>query len=206
MSKPTIADLQLLATETVFPFYQVYREMPLRFETPRKENDAEHSWSLALFACALAPHIDPKLNLGLIAQYAVLHDLVEVHAGDTSNHAAAAEKATKDAREAAALHKLETQLKVFPWILQTLHAYEAQVDQEAVFVRSVDKIIPLLFDLIDKGQLYKDKKLTRETWKSNLTAHREKARKHSGAFEYYEQIWETLAANPEFFYQEVTAI
>lgn len=206
MSKPTIADLQLLATETVLPFYQVYRETPLRFAVPRKENDAEHSWSLALFACALAPHIDTQLNVGLIAQYAVVHDLVEVHAGDTSNHASTAEKATKDAREAAALRKLETQLKVFPWIPQTLHAYEVQTDQEAIFVRSVDKILPLLFDLIDKGQLYKDKKLTRETWESNLTAHREKARKHGGAFKYYEQIWEALAANPEFFYQEVAAI
>jgi 5'-deoxynucleotidase YfbR-like HD superfamily hydrolase len=203
MQKPTVSDLRHLTTNVVLPFYQIYRETPLHFKTPRKENDAEHSWSLALFACALAPHIDTKLDIGLIAQYAVVHDLVEVHAGDTSNHAPVAEKATKDAREASALHKLESELTAFPWIVQTLTAYEAQTSQEAVFVRAVDKIMPLLFDLIDEGQLYKDKRITHQIWQDNMRAHREKAHKHAGAFAYYEQIWDALAANPEFFYQEV---
>ncbi|HSX06371.1 MAG TPA: HD domain-containing protein [Candidatus Saccharimonadia bacterium] len=204
MSKPTISDLRLLTTDVVFPFYQVYRETPLRFGTPRKENDAEHSWSLALFACALAQHVDKRLNVGLVAQYATVHDLVEVHAGDTSNHASAAVKATKDAREAKALHKLESELIAFPWIVQSLTAYEGQTDQEAIFVRSVDKILPLLFDLIDEGKLYKEKKITYKAWQTNLAAHRDKARKHSGVFAYYEQIWDALVADPAFFYQEDT--
>ncbi len=201
MPKPTVADLRFLATNVALPFYQVYRETPLRFKASRKENDAEHSWSLALFACALAPYIDKRLDVGLVAQYAIVHDLVEIHAGDTSNHAPVAEKATKDARESEALHRMESELVAFPWIVGTLKAYEAQMDQESVFVRSVDKILPLLFDLIDEGQLYKDKKITYQNWQDNLALHREKARKHSGVFAYYEQIWDALAQNPTFFYR-----
>jgi putative hydrolase of HD superfamily len=202
MVKPTVSDLRFLATDVVFPFYRIDRITPLRFEKSRHENDAEHSWSLALFACALAPRIDKQLNVGLVAQYAIVHDLVEIHAGDTSNHASAAEKATKDDREAAALHKMESELAIFPWILDTLKLYEAQTDQESAFVRSVDKILVLLFDLIDEGKLYQDEKLTSEVWQANMAVHREKARKHAGAFIYYEQIWDTLVANPEFFYQK----
>jgi len=202
MGKPTISDLRFLATDVVFPFYRIDRVTPLRFQLSRKENDAEHSWSLALFACALAPHIDKRLDVGLVAQYAVVHDLMEIHAGDTSNHAPAAEKATKDTREAAALRKMESELTAFPWIVDTLKTYEAQTDQESAFVRSVDKILVLLFDLVDEGKLYKDKKLTSEIWQSNMATHREKARKHAGVFAYYEQIWDTLVANPEFFYQK----
>jgi 5'-deoxynucleotidase YfbR-like HD superfamily hydrolase len=202
--KPTVSDLRDLASRTIFPFYQVQRETPLRFTEQRRENDAEHSWSLALVACALAAHIDSTLDIGKIAQYAIVHDLVEVHAGDTSNHAPAAKKATKDSREAEALRKMESELVAFPWIIETLHSYEAQNTDEALFVRSVDKVIPLLFDLIDEGKLYKDKKITHDIWQRNLKLHREKASKHKGVFVYYEQIWDLLSANPDFFYSETS--
>jgi 5'-deoxynucleotidase YfbR-like HD superfamily hydrolase len=203
MQKPAVSDLQSLVTDIIMPFYQVQRATPLLFSETRRENDAEHSWSLALLACALAPHIDADLDVGKVAQYATIHDLVEVHAGDTSNLAPDSEKATKEQREAEALQKLESDLTAFPWILETLHAYESQVAPEAQFVRAVDKVLPLLFDLVDRGWLYKEEKLTREAWQQAMQSHREKASKHSGVFEYYEEIRNQLLANPDFFHQEV---
>jgi len=202
MGKPTASDLQRLVRDIVIPFYQVERHTPLLFAPGKWENDAEHSWSLALLACALAPHIDPKLDVGKVAQFATIHDLVEVHAGDTSNLAPDNKKVGKEAREAAALHKLEADLVAFPWVITTLHEYEAQLLAEAVFVRSVDKILPLLFDLIDEGWLYKQEKITREEWQRRMALHRQKASKHSGVFEYYEQLWDALLANPEHFHRE----
>jgi len=201
MYKPAISDLRSIVSDVIVPFYQVQRATPLLFAEQRYENDAEHSWSLALLACALAPHIAPDLDIGKIAQYATVHDLVEVHVCFTYTSAPESEKSTKEDREAKALRQLELQLKAFPWIVETLLLYEAQETKEALFVRAVDKVLPLLFDLIDEGWLYKEKKITSQQWEIAMKRHREKASGHSGAFEYYEQIRAELLANPDFFYQ-----
>ncbi|HSX31025.1 MAG TPA: HD domain-containing protein [Candidatus Saccharimonadales bacterium] len=204
MQEPAVSDLRSLVSDIIVPFYQVRRATPLLFAEQRYENDAEHSWSLALFACALAPHINPRLDTGKVAQYATVHDLVEVHAGDTSNLAPESEKVGKEEREAVALRRLQSELRAFPWIIDTLESYEAQEDEEAVFVRAVDKILPLLFDLIDEGWLYKEQKITRDAWLEAMRRHREKASRHEGVFKYYEEIRVQLLANPDFFYQETT--
>jgi 5'-deoxynucleotidase YfbR-like HD superfamily hydrolase len=199
--QPSVDDLLKLTREVVHPFYQVQRAVPLRFAQGRFENDAEHSWSLALVACALAPHIDSALDLGKIAQFATVHDLVEIHAGDTSNFDDEGYKATKDERERAALHRLEQELVAFPWVCQTIETYESQQSEEAKFVKSVDKIIPLLFDVVEEGGFYQEHKITLERWKITMQKQREKASKHAGAFKYYDELWELLLANPQFFHQ-----
>jgi 5'-deoxynucleotidase YfbR-like HD superfamily hydrolase len=201
MGKPRLEDLEFLARDIVLAFYRVQRHTPLRMEDGRWENDAEHSWSVALFACALAPHIDPALDVGKICQYATVHDLVEVHAGDTSNFAPQEKKASKEAREEAALGRLTKQLSAFPWITQTIIEYEEQATAEARFVKSIDKLIPLLFDYVEEGLFYQENKITVEDWKKQLEKHRQKASRHAGVFEYYDQIWDLLLANPHFFHQ-----
>lgn len=205
MTKPVLKDLEELVREIVFPFYELERDVPFRFRPGRRENDAEHSWSVALFACALAPQIDPVLDVGRICQFAVVHDLVEIYAGDTSNFASEAEKATKTARERGALEKLRENFRKFPWIAETITAYEAQSSPEARFVKSIDKVLLLLFDYLEQGFFYKERKITEEDWKANMQKHREKAAKHPGAFAYYEEIREHLLANPQFFYQNERA-
>jgi 5'-deoxynucleotidase YfbR-like HD superfamily hydrolase len=206
MSKPTVSDLEFLAKEVVLAFYQVKRHVPLRFEPGRRENDAEHSWSLALFACALAPHIDKKLDVGKICQYATVHDLVEVYAGDTSNFASAEKKATKEQRERLALERLRQELTAFPWIVEAATDYEEQQTPESNYVRSVDKLLPLLFDYMEEGLFYHENKITIEQWKEHLQKHRQKAGVHAGAFEYYDQLWNLLLANPHFFYDPMKTL
>jgi len=203
MNKPTAADLQSLAAEVILPFYCIQREVPLHLRGLSYENDAEHSWSLALLACALAPHVDTGLDIGKVAQYATVHDLTELYAGDTSNFAADHKKASKEKREAKALHRLRSELTAFPWIIDTLVSYEAQDTNEALFVRSVDKIIPLLLDILDQGWLYHEKKMTFEEWEQHMRIPREKAAHHSGAFVYYQLIWDALTVHPEYFYKDM---
>ncbi len=200
MSKPTLSDIEHVFREIITPFYSVYRHTPLRTEPGRYENDAEHSWSTALLACALAPHIDPTLDIGKIAQFATVHDLVEVYAGDTCNFASAEKKATKESREQAALQKLESTAAAMSWIVVTIKEYESQKSSEAKFVKSVDKLLPLLFDYVEEGLFYHENSITIEQWKEQLARHREKASKHAGVFEYYEELWNLLLANPHFFH------
>jgi len=202
MPKPSTRDLIDLVKNIVFPFYGVKRHNALRFDSNRFENDAEHSWSVAFVASSLAPHIDPKLDVGKICQFAIVHDLVEVYAGDTSSFDDADKQATKEQREEDALRKLGQQLTALPWIASTAHEYEVQTSPEARFVKSVDKLLPLVFDYVEEGFFYQENKITIEEWKKHMQKHREKASKHPGVFEYYDELWDLLLANPHFFYQQ----
>ena len=67
----------------------------------RRENDAEHSWHLALAVMVLADHVEPGLDLLRTLQMVLIHDVVEIDAGDTIAYADAAAKAAQAAREAA---------------------------------------------------------------------------------------------------------
>ncbi len=200
--RPTVRELQRLVQELIFPFYQIERHGELSFAGGRHENDAEHSWSIALFACALAPQIDPKLDIGKVCQFATVHDVIEVYAGDTSNFASEIKLATKESREKSALRRLAKDYKALPWITKTVEAYERQGSDEARFVKSMDKVLVLLYDYVENGHFYQRNKITMEQWRSTLQKHREKAKVHSGAFLYYDEIWELLLANPQFFYPE----
>ena len=200
MTKPTVAQLEKLIKEIVFPFYQIERSFSFTLRPERPENDAEHSWSLTLLACSLAPHIDPKLDVGKIAQFATVHDLVEVYAGDTANFAPEKERATKDERERQALRRFEREWTQFPWIMETIAEYESQASSEAQFVKSVDKLITILIDCVEEGYFYHNNKITAELWKSKMQKHRKKAAKHPGAFEYYDKVWQKLLDNPQLFY------
>src|SRR5258708_12728587 len=94
------ADCMLMTIrELALPLYTIDRNSLVPFSRDRHENDAEHSFSLGLVAICLAPMIDAKLDLGLISQYALIHDLAEIYPGDTSFYAHPTSPPTKAARE-----------------------------------------------------------------------------------------------------------
>lgn len=132
-----------LASDLLVPAATVFRTIKLEPDSDRYENDAEHSFLLATLGCAIARHVDEGLDAGKISQYALVHDLVEVYAGDTTIWAPDAEHDTKAAREAAALGVIEEKFgAAFPWVHATIHTYERFEDPESCFVYALDKIIP----------------------------------------------------------------
>lgn len=199
MSNPPFSVIRLIVDELIQPFYAIERATPLPKRFGRHENDAEHSWGLALLACALAPQIDPKLDVGIICQFAVVHDLVEVYAGDTPNFAPEEEKAQKDERERLALQKLKTNFQAVPWVTSTIEQYEHQDTPEAHFVRSLDKTLSLLQEFASEGQIFHDYNITQADFRRMLKAHKKKAMLHKEAFEYYEAAEKLLLENPHFF-------
>src|SRR5512138_2601968 len=72
----------------------------------RRENDAEHSWHLALATMILAEHAEPGLDLLHTLEMVLIHDVVEIDAGDTIAYASAAAKAAQAERERAAADRL----------------------------------------------------------------------------------------------------
>jgi putative hydrolases of HD superfamily len=110
----------------------------------RLETDTTHTVMLAWLAPALADLLYPELDPELVAAFAVVHDAVEVYAGDTPTlRITPAGREAKKAREAAAVHRWRQDFGgTLPWLPAMIARYEAQLEPEARFTRAVDKILP----------------------------------------------------------------
>jgi putative hydrolase of HD superfamily len=118
-----------------------------RYPDGHRENDAEHSYHLALSAVELAADYYPDLDIGLVAQYSIVHDLPESQVGDTWTFGISEEARTKkELAEAKATKKLIEELP--PHTAQLLKRYEQQIEPEARFVRFVDKLTPGVINIM----------------------------------------------------------
>lgn len=153
---PSVASIALELGGLAIRFSQVERAP--RYNEVHRENDAEHSYMLALVANELASRLVPELSTGLIAQYAIVHDLIETVVGDIATFAFTPEQMTeKHINEQTALTNLLQSLP--PHTARLLKRYEEQADPESRFVKAVDKLLPVIVDIIGPG-----KKVMKETY------------------------------------------
>ena len=123
-----------------------------RYHETHRENDAEHSIMVAILSVEIANELRPELDKGLLAQYANIHDFVEIAVGDTPTyHLSEQQLLDKHALEQAALLSLLDTLP--PYTAHLLQRYEQQDSPEARFVRAVDKLTPLLVDILGPGKM-----------------------------------------------------
>lgn len=133
-------DYLLAFSELTVRFARVKRRV--RYPDGAKESDVEHSYHLALSAAELAGTYFPELDTGLVTQFALVHDLPELHAGDVpSFNISNEDRAKKEQAEKEALSRLLRELP--PYTAQLLERYERQEEPEARFVRFVDKVLPV---------------------------------------------------------------
>lgn len=198
----SLDDLRSLFRKVVVPFHLIERDMTLPAPSHRPDNDAEHSWSLAFMALTVAAEIDPDLDLGKIAIYAIVHDVVEVYSGDTSVWAEEERLTTKQQREADAIIRLQKELPQFPNLHKFIAHYESRADNEAKFVYALDKFLNLLTITEDSGYYYHTKhKITKARYDKQLTGHKDKAHSHPLVAKYYDQLRDEFDKHPEHFYQ-----
>lgn len=127
------------------------------------ENNAEHSFQLALLCWYLVDHFNITLNRELIFKYALSHDLVEIYAGDTDPFIHTKEFiGSKSEREEQAMRKIEGQFAEFEDLIKTIKEYEEKDDDEARFVYIVDKIAPSINTYLSADTYYKDNDVTLE--------------------------------------------
>jgi putative hydrolase of HD superfamily len=122
----------------------------------RQENSAEHSWHIAMMAILLEEYAPQPVNLLHVIKLLLVHDLVEIDAGDTfcydpdGNH-------TKADREVQAADRLFGLLP--PDLKQDLRAcwdeYEAQTTADAQFAKALDCLQPFLNNLETDGHTWK---------------------------------------------------
>ena len=119
---------------------------------PRRENDAEHSFSLALFTAVLAEYSNEPLDVLKTMKMVLIHDIVEIDAGDTYCYDSAG-NSTKAERENAAAKRLFGLLpKDFEEEFFALwREFEERKTPESKFANAMDRIQPLLLNLSRDG-------------------------------------------------------
>ena len=127
----------------------------------RRENTAEHSWTLALMAVVLAEHAAEPVDVGTVMRMVVLHDLVEVDAGDTSIYDEVG-RLTQQDRERAAAERI---FGLLPGgqgddLRATWDEFEAGNSAEARFARSLDRLAGFLLNLESGGIAWREHGVT----------------------------------------------
>ena len=111
----------------------------------RAENSAEHSWHLALMATVLAEHVASEVDVGRVLRMVLVHDLVEIDAGDTFAYDAAA-NVGREERERRAAERIFGLLpgEQGSELRALWEEFEAQTTLEARFAAALDRLQPLL--------------------------------------------------------------
>ncbi|MES1954478.1 metal dependent phosphohydrolase [Salinisphaera hydrothermalis EPR70] len=127
----------------------IVRQSPLANRS-RRENSAEHSWHLAMFALVFAD--DATVDTARVIQMLLVHDIVEIDAGDTPIHGEYDPKAV-EARERAAADRL---FGILPEdqaanLLALWQEFEAAQTPEARFAKALDRLQPLLLNTLTGG-------------------------------------------------------
>lgn len=129
----------------------ILRASPLA-AAERRENDAEHSWHLALMVMLLAEYANEPIDVGHAMRLVVIHDLVEIYAGDSPVFDPAAVVGQQE-REEAAADRLFTLLPVdqATWIRGLWDEFEAGQTPEARFCKAMDRLEPMLLNWVNGG-------------------------------------------------------
>lgn len=118
----------------------------------RKENSGEHSWHIALYALTMAEHAEKPVNVDRVIKMLLLHDLVEIDAGDNPIHGdhdpvkmEKIEKAAADRIFGLLPSDQETEFRSL-W-----DEFEAAATDDAVFAKSIDRVQPVISNLESGG-------------------------------------------------------
>ncbi|KAB8140594.1 HD domain-containing protein [Chloroflexia bacterium SDU3-3] len=127
----------------------------------RNENSAEHSWHLALMAMVLGEHANEPVDVGLVIKMVLIHDIVEIDAGDTFLYdtVGAQDKAEREQRAADRIFGLlpADQAAELRALWET---FEAQATPEARFATALDRLMPLLHNYHTGGGSWQQHRIT----------------------------------------------
>lgn len=148
------AEKLLNVAQLALKFAKVNR-VTLHEDGVRPESDTDHTVMLSISACALAEALyKDRLDLGKVAQFAIIHDLVEAHVGDVNTINISQEnRVEKEKKEKESLRLIEKEFSsVFPWIHMTIEEYERKDTPEARFVKTLDKAMTKITNTLNKGK------------------------------------------------------
>ena len=126
-------------------------------DASRHENDAEHSWHLALMAMLLSEYANEEVNVLHVIKMVLIHDAVEIDAGDTYAYDTAGNE-TKRAREEKAADRI---FNILPEdqageMRKIWEEFEAGITPEAKFAAALDHIQPIMLNDITGGRAWRE--------------------------------------------------
>lgn len=129
----------------------------------RNENDAEHAWHMAIMAYLLQEYSNEKIDVARVMLMCLIHDVVEIDAGDTYAYDAEGLK-TQKAREEAAKERLYSMLPEDQKadLTAIFDEFEERKTPEAKFVRALDNLQPLLLNNSNDGGDWRNHDVTAE--------------------------------------------
>lgn len=126
-------------------------------DASRKENDAEHSWHLAMMALLLSEYATESVDVLCVMAMVLIHDIVELDAGDTYAYDAEG-NSTKRERELAAAERI---FHVLPedqavYLRSLWDEFEAGETPEAKFAHTLDNIQPMMLNAATDGKAWQE--------------------------------------------------
>lgn len=140
-------------------------------DNSRQENSGEHSWHIALYALVMAEHATTPVDVNRVIKMLLIHDLVEIDAGDVPIHSAAArDAATQEAEEQAAADRIfgllpADQASSFRALWEE---FEAAETADAIFAKSIDRVQPVISNLEAGGASWIQYDVTRDQLESRV--------------------------------------
>lgn len=154
-------DKQLLFTAEIDQLTQIARRTVL-IDKSRRENDAEHSWHIAVMAMLFSEYAKEPVDIGRVVQMCVVHDLIEIYAGDTFAYD---EKGNmnKEEREKLAADKLfslipEEQGKM---IRDLWEEFDRMDTPDSKFAACMDRLQPFYHNTLTDGHTWVEGNATR---------------------------------------------
>lgn len=128
----------------------------------RRENSGEHSWHIALYAMVMAEHANRPIHIDRVIKMLLIHDLVEIDAGDNPIHGNH-DPAEMEAIEQAAADRIfgllpDDQGTAFRTLWDE---FEAAETDDAIFAKSIDRVQPVVSNLETGGRSWVDYNVTR---------------------------------------------
>ncbi|MCP1110186.1 HD domain-containing protein [Ohessyouella blattaphilus] len=127
----------------------------------RKENDAEHAWHMAMFALILQEYAGEAVDIGRVLSMILIHDVVEIDAGDTYAYDEDAKKTQKEREEKAAerifgmLPELQRDHFLSLW-----HEFEEGTSADAKYAVALDRLQPMMLNAAAGGKSWKEHGVT----------------------------------------------
>ena len=131
----------------------VYRKVTIQCDNNRFENSAEHSWHISLMAHVLVPYAQEPIDISRVTLMLLIHDIVEIDAGDTFAFDQTANSAAQSDKETAAAHRIFGLLPTAQGekFISLWHEFEQAETADARFAKAMDRILPLIQNMQNEG-------------------------------------------------------
>lgn len=187
-------------TNLLLKLRAIERKVNLPPDNIEAENDVEHSYIIAMSAWYLSQYF-PEIDTDKVVKMSLVHDMLEIHAGDTDAYGSREVIDSKKERETKAIQKLKDDWRDFPEMNDAINEYESRQTQESKFVYALDKMLPGIIIYIGNGEWWHARGITLEKYLGEKLA---KIKLSNEIKSYHDRFLEILRENPNIFPVEDT--